>query len=266
MNITLLANKDIASNYAINRLLPELSGHSISLFLSSQVGTGGDKPSELQTLKFFEQDLFNELLSTLLPSPGEGKSRFRSFDQLNELLCQPIQELNQINSPEGQALIKAGYPEVIISIRYGVILKDEVIGIPKLGVLNLHSGLLPAYRGVMATFWALLNGESEIGATLHFIDDSRIDTGGIIDSSKMRVDSRRSYLWHLLELYKGGCELIVNAVSAMAEGQPIQSSPQPGEGNYFSFPSSLELDEFNRQGLRLVDGLEMIEFIKKYYC
>ena len=49
---------------------------------------------------------------------------------------------------------------------YRRILKAAAIQIPRHGVLNLHSGLLPAYKGLMATFWATLNGEEEIGCTL----------------------------------------------------------------------------------------------------
>ena len=59
--------------------------------------------------------------------------------------------------------------DLLISIRFGMILGTEALGLPPRGVLNLHSGLLPQYRGVLATFRALLNGDAEIGCTLHWI-------------------------------------------------------------------------------------------------
>ena len=146
-----------------------------------------------------------------------------------------------------------------------MILKDEVIAIPALGVINLHSGLLPSYRGVMATFWAMLNRETEIGTTLHFIDDGNIDAGKTIAFSKLTVNKEKSYLWHVLELYKGGCELILDAVAKFAEQKKINTSIQTKTGNCFTFPSETDLQEFENQGLRLVDEQEMVEFFNRFY-
>jgi methionyl-tRNA formyltransferase len=67
LKITILANRDIASNFAINTLLPCLSGHETTVFLSSKAGGGGGKPGPLQRLQFFEQTLFNDLIFPLLP-------------------------------------------------------------------------------------------------------------------------------------------------------------------------------------------------------
>ena len=179
MNIVILANRDLASNYALNLLLPQLSKHSVSLFLSAKVGGNSSKPPELVSLKFFEQTLFNELLSPLFEQLPSHKG-FMSFAQMNRILVQPVEALNVINSPHGLAKISALQPELILSIRYGSILKQEILSLPRLGVLNLHSGLLPDYRSVMATFWAMLHGQNKIGTTLHFIDDASIDTGQIV--------------------------------------------------------------------------------------
>jgi methionyl-tRNA formyltransferase len=74
-------------------------------------------------------------------------------------------------------------------------------------VINLHSGLLPNYRGVMATFWTLLNGDKQLVTSLHFIDDSTIDTGGIIANSTLLVQQDESYLWHVLSLYIWGVSI-----------------------------------------------------------
>jgi methionyl-tRNA formyltransferase len=266
MKITILANKDIASNTAINKLLPKLVGHETSLFLSSKVGAGGPKPAPLKSLKFFEQNLFNDLVSPLLPAVTSGESRFRSFTQFNELLQQPFEELNRINAVDGLAKIQQCAPDLIISIRYGARLKDDVIAMPRLGVLNLHSGLLPDYRGVMATFWAMLNDEKIIGTTLHYINNSAIDEGDIVATTALNVDTKKSYLWHVLQLYTAGCENIINTVTALEKGENIDAYAQPAGGQYFTFPTQEDLHQFNDKGLVLVDEIEMSNFIKdKYY-
>lgn len=265
MNITILANRDIASNYALNLLLPKLIGHKLTIFLSAKVGAAGNKPAELIRLKFFEQDLFNQIIAPLLASPDMRSSNFMTFEQMSVSCRQPVTELNNINSPEGLITLNKTQPDLILSIRYGVILKNAAISVARLGVLNLHSGLLPYYRGVMATFWAMLNDESTIGTTLHYISDANIDTGNIIGTTKIRIDNGRSYLSHLLELYRHGSDLVANTVNKIVSGKTITCQPQIETGNYYSFPSDKELNAFTAKGLTLVDEQELSQFISEHY-
>jgi len=263
MNITILANKDIASNYALNILLPKLSEHKICVFLSSRVGIQSVQPASLARLQFFEQELVNELIFPLLNS--SNKTNFKSFEQLNKLLCQPIEPLNNINSTEGVAKIRASKPDLMLTIRYGIILKDAILNIPPLGILNLHSGLLPNYRGVMATFWAMLEQQQIIGTSLHYIRDSSIDTGDIIAKSELLVNSSKCYLWHLLQLYVDGCKLVHNTIQLIDAGETIKTSPQIGNGKYFTFPKEADLQKFHQLGLSLVNEQTVIEFINQHY-
>ena len=266
MNIIILANRDIASNYALNLLLPKLNEHKVTVFLSAKVGGTSKKSAALIKLKFFEQDLYNLIIAPLLANPDKRSSDFLTFEQMTAVCQQPVTELNNINSAEGLATLDKAQPDLILSIRYGVILKNEAIRKARLGVLNLHSGLLPNYRGVMATFWAMLNGETTIGTTLHYINDANIDTGDIVDTTKIKVDSSRSYLSHVLELYQQGSNLMANIVNKIANGKTIACQPQIDSGNYYSFPNDEELSAFTAKGLTLVDEQELTQFITdKYY-
>ncbi len=248
MNILLLTNNDLASNYAANLLLPKLSKHTVHAFLSGQVGANSKKPEAIIELGQYENSL---LKSNAL--------ELRSFEALNEYTESPIESLNNINQSEGIAKIKRLVPDLIISIRYGYILKDEVIKIPKHGVINLHSGLLPEYRGVMATFWAMLNNEKEIGTTLHYIDDSTIDTGRIIGKTKRAIDYSKSYLWNVLKLYPDGVELILETIGAIDREERVNHVSQEDDGNYFSFPSYNDLEEFKKKGQQLFGSSEELK-------
>ena len=265
MKVTILANKDIASNIALNKILPRLSNHDVTVFLSSKVGKSDSLPKELLRLKFFEQSLFNELLFPLIPeSYSESNSELLSFDGLEKLIKKPIKILNSINCEQGFSSFKESMPDLAVSIRYGIILKDAVIAVPKYGVINLHSGLLPDYRGVMATFRAMLNEDNKVGTTLHYINDSSIDTGKVIAKSSMAIDKSKSYLWHVLELYSDGCELILDAVDRVAERGSVPCREQEGEGSYYTFPTVEELEEFRLKGLKLVDEQEVLALSKRY--
>lgn len=265
MNITVLANRDLASNLALNHLLPSLvRDHEVHVFLSSQVGSSTVAPYELQQLKFFEQGLFNQLLFPALQGSSLN-ARLLSFDALARVVGVPsIGDLNKINTEEGLQSLAATAPDLVLSIRYGGILKDQAIAIPSHGVLNLHSGLLPDYRGVMATFYAMLNGESEIGTTLHTILDAGIDTGDIVGSTRVRLNTGHSYLWNVLQLYPAGVEQMLACVEEISSGQVVACKPQPKGGNYYSFPSEQELRRFTEMGYRLYDVDESISIAKQY--
>ncbi len=264
MKITILANRDVASNFALNRLLPALAAeHRLSIFLSSRVGGNTLAPKPLVQLKLFEQSLFNDLLfPALARSSVDG--RLLSFEALAASVDAPLSVLNKINSNEGLKMLVASQPELVLSIRYGGILRETAIAVPRLGVLNLHSGLLPQYRGVMASFYAMLNGDSSLGTTLHFIRDAGIDTGDIVGNTQQLVQREHSYLWNVLQLYPAGVDLMCSAVAKLTAGLELPVSAQPEGGNYYSFPSEDQLHRFGELGLSLYDVQEIIDFAKYY--
>jgi methionyl-tRNA formyltransferase len=88
-------------------------------------------------------------------------------------------EVPHINDPRVAALAERLRPDVIAVFGTSLI-RSPLLGMGRLGMVNLHGGLSPEYRGADCTFWALYNGEPDkIGCTLHFIDEG-IDTGRLV--------------------------------------------------------------------------------------
>ena len=191
MNITLLTNRDLASHVALSQLIHILSDHRLTIFLSEKVGGNQQLPQPLIDLATVERAQLTD-----------GRPTFEMLAQQAGCTLQGFTDLgNNVNSPAGIARIQASQPDLIISVRFGLIIRQDVIAIPKHGVINLHSGVLPDYRGVMATFRAMLNQEPEIGSTLHYIQDSGIDTGDIISIASIPLARDKSYLANVLSLY-----------------------------------------------------------------
>ena len=264
MNITILANRDLASNLALNHLLPGLADHhSVNVYLSDAVGAATVRPQPLEQLRFFEQTLFNEVLFPLADTAGIS-GELLTFAGLDRYTAGPVSSLNRINSEESLATLRSAAPDLILSIRYGGILREQAIAVPPLGVINLHSGLLPQYRGVMASFRALLAGEEQLGTTIHFISDPGIDTGEIIATTGTPVSPGKSYLWHVLALYPPACEKLLACVAALARGEDLPSRPQGEGGQYFSFPEEQDLAAFFDRGWALFDTDEISDIAKRY--
>lgn len=266
MNITILSNRDLASNLALNYLYQGLGGkHNLRVFLSAQVGSKKTKPKALTELSFIEQTLFNQLIFPALSSRGApAKDRLLSFDDFQQMGVS-VEDISSINCEQGQQTISDGNPDLIISIRFGLILKSPILAIPQYGVINLHSGKLPEYRGVMACFRAMQNAEETISTSLHYISDDSIDTGDGIATYTMPIDYQASYLTNLLNLYKGGVDSIIGAVQQIDQQGMLASQPHQGRDSYYSFPTEQELEDFFSKGYKLYDHQELIDFCGRYF-
>jgi methionyl-tRNA formyltransferase len=77
--------------------------------------------------------------------------------------------------------------DIFLVIAYSMVLDEIILSYPKLGAFNVHGGLLPQFRGANVLNWVLINGESETGVTIHYIDKN-IDTGDIVNQRRIPID------------------------------------------------------------------------------
>jgi methionyl-tRNA formyltransferase len=243
VKIILLGHDDLPSLYALQRVIEAAPQHSYTAFFSGGLSASGQPPAELRQLGAIDARLCVRLHES-------GR------------LAKPLVEagaLPQPNSDDGCDALRNLAPDLIVSIRYRRILRSRAIAIPRLGVLNLHSGVLPDYKGVMATFWAMLNSEPNIGATLHRIVDSGIDTGPVIGISRIPADYGSSYLANVLRLYGPGCDMVAQALQQIETGREPEASPQGPGGHYFSTPGAADIRAFRDRGLVLANGSELAQ-------
>jgi methionyl-tRNA formyltransferase len=262
MNIILFLNKDLHANLSYNLLKDVLLKHDVRIYYSESVGNQNKKPTDLLRLEYFEKCFFSNLLEDFI-KPNLINNSFEIFDtSFNTPRFKPCAD---VNSADFINEIKSFEPDLFISIRFGKIFKDEVIKIPKYGLLNLHSGMLPDYRGIMGTLYALKNGAKEIGCTLHTIPNSGIDTGEIIAITKMPVNHNKSLFWHIANLYPLGCKLISNALSTLSNSNSIISTKQNlKEGNYYSLPTENDFDAIKKIGFDIINTNDYLDFLDEY--
>ncbi len=266
MRIALLANLDLHSNYGVNLLRGALAGHEVALFLSEKVGGGPPPLPELAALGALEQDLPAGVLWPLAAaaagSDHAAPARFLPFPRIAAALGGTCERLPRPNSPEGLERMRRFAPDLAVSLRYGRILKEDFLAIPPLGVLNLHSGRLPWYRGILATLRALIHGDTVIGSTVHWIHDGTIDTGPIIGVTAVPVVPGRSLLEHILSVYPPGVELLAETIGRLARGETVEATPQdPNEGGYYGFPGAEELAALAARGFPVYDLAGYMRFL-----
>lgn len=142
-----------------------------------------------------------------------------------------LTEVPHINDRAVSALAERLQPDVIAVFGTSLI-RPPLLGMGRLGMVNLHGGLSPEYRGADCTFWALYNGEPhKVGCTLHFID-AGIDTGRLIAHVRPPVhpgDDELSLFWRGV---KESAEAYADLLRRLAAGERF-GAVQAGKGRLY---------------------------------
>ena len=93
---------------------------------------------------------------------------------------------SDINLPENVERLREIAPDFLLSFYYRNMIKPQVLELAKRGALNLHGSHLPKYRGRVPVNWAVINGETETGATLHYMVE-KPDAGDIVDRERVEI-------------------------------------------------------------------------------
>lgn len=146
-------------------------------------------------------------------------------------------------------------------------------------LLNVHSGLLPAYRGLYSTPRAMAEAirqpESGIkfGPTLHHMDAyggqyKGIDTGNIVDYAQRVVDTKRTVYATNIVLSGMASDMIKENLNSAIKGNSLDGHPQstdPRPGRYFSYPATAELVSWKAAGLKMFDYEETIQVLHETF-
>ena len=140
----------------------------------------------------------------------------------------PVYQPVKLRDGAALALIQELAPELIVVAAYGRILPDEILAAPPKGCINVHSSLLPNYRGAAPIHWAVLNGERETGVTImHMAHD--LDAGDIIAQAATPIDPDETVVALHDRLAVLGAELLVNVVADIAAGTATRTPQEHGK-------------------------------------
>lgn len=120
--------------------------------------------------------------------------------------------------------LRAVAPEVIAVVAYGKILPKEVLDLPPLGCVNLHASLLPKYRGASPINHAIINGETETGATTMLMD-AGMDTGDMLLEERVPIGPEETAEDLFKRLSVVGATLLARTIALVSEGK-LEPRPQ----------------------------------------
>jgi methionyl-tRNA formyltransferase len=182
-----------------------------------------------------------------------GLARLNPARRLSRMLqdrsIPEIQLRGNVNAEDSLAAIRSLKPDLLVSVAGNQIFRRPLIELAPKGCLNLHTALLPKYRGLMPTFWVLRNGEKETGVSVFLVDEG-IDSGPIVVQKRIPIET--DSLEELIRRTKTiGMDAVWEAVEEIRSGN-VELIPNPeAEKTYFSFPARADVRAFRAAGKRL---------------
>ncbi len=156
---------------------------------------------------------------------------------------------NAVNSEESVTRIRSFQPDLLVSIVGAEIFRQPILELAPKGCINLHTSLLPKYRGLMPTFWVLKNGEKQTGVSVFFVAEG-IDDGPIIIQKPMDIPAGMTQAELIKKSKQLGMDAIIEAIELIDTESVSLIENNDNDSSYFSLPTRQDVREFLASGAR----------------
>jgi methionyl-tRNA formyltransferase len=173
----------------------------------------------------------------------------------------PVESIAHANHADFIREYGALSPDLTILLDAGSILNKRILAVPRMGTINLHTGLLPRYKGMNTAFHSLLEGAVDIGCTVHEVIPE-IDAGRILGQCKFAVDPDESLVWHRMRSSLEGAALLAQVVERISEEGWPDFAPMPEatcDAAPYSWPKKGEVERFRQSGRHLVRLRDLVQ-------
>jgi len=131
------------------------------------------------------------------------------------------------------------------------IFRKGILDAARLRCINIHSGRLPKYRGMMPTFWQLLHGEERATVTVHDMAE-KLDAGAVLATLDVELRQPDSLDRVITETKRAGARLMIEVLRKIADGSVKATPLDMTAARYFKFPTSTDTKAFRAKGHRLL--------------
>jgi methionyl-tRNA formyltransferase len=188
------------------------------------------------------------------PDKPRNRGMKRSFSPVKAYaVSQGLSVFQPLKMRDGEAvgIVQKLNPDLIVVAAYGKILPDEILNIPQYGSINVHSSLLPKYRGAAPINWAILNGETETGVSIMYMAQE-LDAGDVIRAVKTAIDPDEDAAALTVRLSDLGAIALSETIQAIQKGTATRT-PQDDSAKTYAPMLSRELSpiDWNRDSLSI---------------
>jgi UDP-4-amino-4-deoxy-L-arabinose formyltransferase / UDP-glucuronic acid dehydrogenase (UDP-4-keto-hexauronic acid decarboxylating) len=138
----------------------------------------------------------------------------------------------EINSQAVLIRLRSLEIDLIVNFNSTTLFGEHLLKCPRIGAINFHPGLLPDYGGLNVHQWAILNGETNTGATIHVMTP-RVDGGSILAQSRVAIGAAETGLLLFVKLLRSGATLMAEVLQDVANTGLELAKPQAQPHRYF---------------------------------
>ena len=192
------------------------------------------------------------------PDKPKNRGMKMTFSPVKEYaLSQDLEVYQPLKMKDGTAfeLVKSLAPELIVVAAYGRILPEDILNFPKYGSINVHSSILPKYRGAAPINWAILNGEEETGVTIMYMA-KELDAGDILHVAKTAIDPEENAQVLTERLALLGASALLETVEMLRDGTATRT-PQDHDAHTYApmLSKALSPVDWNRSAREICDQI-----------
>ena len=200
---------------------------------------------------------FGVLLAlTLMPKILPRGAVFRRLARIARRHRLPFMKSESVMAPECLDFIREQKPDVVVTLVHQII-EEPLIALPRLGVVNIHPGLLPDFRGIQPYFWELSEGSPRAGSTLHLITDRSVDTGPVLGQASFSLRPGMSVQLNYYLSARAAGRLLPPCLQALDEDRLEPRRQESGQGSYFKWPDGAAFDRLKARGHAVVSWRDL---------
>jgi methionyl-tRNA formyltransferase len=143
----------------------------------------------------------------------------------------PILQPQRAREPSFLEELRGLRPDLVVVAAYGQILPGSILNLPVFGCINVHTSLLPKYRGAGPIQWAIINGETETGVTIMRMDEG-LDTGDILSQERITIEPDDTSATLHNKLAEIGARLLVQTIPDFVSGKIAPQKQDPAKATY----------------------------------
>lgn len=168
------------------------------------------------------------------PDKPRNRGMSLSFSPVKELALQnglDVYQPTKLRDGSFTELLRSLKPDVLVVVAYGRILPEDALSVPTYGAVNVHSSLLPKYRGAAPVQWAVLNGDTVTGVSTMYLAPE-MDTGDVIFTEKTEIGEFETSGELFDRLMVMGAELLHKTLRAIEIGTAPRSKQVESQASY----------------------------------
>jgi len=162
----------------------------------------------------------------------------------------PCESVRDVNEASFVDRLRASGTDLIVSVSCPQIFKKPLIDVPARGCLNIHGAILPAYRGVMPSFWMLANDEKTAGVSIFFVNE-KIDAGELCGQRQFEIHPHETLDAFLRRSKTVAAELLLDVLEQIENGIVTATPLDLSKGSYYSWPERDDVRRFLASGRRV---------------